>query len=321
MATSFPPVADIIFGSAHAFADWVAKMTGGKFRIEPRLAGELAPPLEVMNVVEQGAVQCGLTASYYYIGKSPVNAFGTSLPFGLTARQSNAWFYYGGGLELLRDFYAERFGIIQFPGGSPGVQMGGWFNREIQSVNDLAGLKIRIPGLGGKVFDQLGATVQVLPGGEIFQALQSGAIDAAEWIGPHDDLRMGLHQAARYYYYPAWWEPGANAEIQINLEAWNELPEEYQLAVDLASRATNLDVVAHYDAKNALALQALKTHDIEILPFPEDLIQAASATAFAIYENLAANDADFNTIYRNWSEFRVTVQEWHRLAETTYNNY
>ena len=321
MATSFPPVADIILGSAHAFADSVAMMTGGKFRIEPRMAGELAPPLEVMNVVEQGAVQCGLTASYYYIGKSPVTAFGTSLPFGLTARQNNAWFYHGGGLDMLREFYAERFGIIQFPGGSSGVQMGGWFNREIRSLDDLVGLKMRIPGLGGQVMDRLGATVQVLPGGELFQALQSGAIDAAEWIGPYDDLRMKFHQVAKYYYYPAWWEPGPNAEFQFNLEAWNELPEEYRLAVDLAARATNLDAVAQYDAKNFAALQELKTHDIQILPFPEDFMQAAETEAFAIFEEIAARDPDFNAIFRNWSDFREGIREWHGLAEAAMINY
>ena len=252
MATSFPPVADIILGSAHAFADSVAAMTGGKFRIEPRMAGELAPPLELMNVVEQGAVQCSLTASYYYIGKSPVTAFGTSLPFGLTARQNNAWFYHGG---------------------------------------------------------------------ELFQALQSGAIDAAEWIGPYDDLRMKFHQVAKYYYYPAWWEPGPNAEFQFNLEAWNELPEEYRLAVDLAARATNLDAVAQYDAKNFAALQELKTHDIQILPFPDDFMQAAETEAFAIFEEIAARDPDFNAIFRNWSDFREGIREWHGLAEAAMINY
>ena len=321
MATSFPPIADIIVDMSFAFAEHVAAMTSGKFRIEPRLAGELAPPLEVMNVVEQGAVQCGLTASYYFIGKSPVNAFGTSLPFGLTARQNNAWFYEGGGLALLREFYADRFGIIQFPGGTSGAQMGGWFNREIRSLDDIVGLKMRIPGLGGQVMDQLGATVQVLPGGEVFQALQSGAIDATDWIGPYDDLKMGFHQVARYYYYPAWWEPGAHAEFQVNLEAWNELPEEYQAAVELAALASNVVATARYDAKNAEALQELKTHDIEILPFPDDFMQAAETASFAIYEAIAARDPDFNAIFRNWNAFRMSIQEWFGLSEAAMTNY
>ena len=172
-------------------------MTGGKFQITPRAAGELAPGLEVLNVVQEGAVPIGHTASYYYVGKGPVTAFGTALPFGLTARQQNAWLYEGGGLEMLQQVYADRFNVIQFPAGNTGVQMGGWFNKEIKSVADLEGLKMRIPGLGGQVMDRLGVTVQVLPGGEIFQALQTGAIDAAEWVGPYDDEKLGFHKAAK----------------------------------------------------------------------------------------------------------------------------
>ena len=202
MATSFPPIADIIVDMSFTFAEHVAAMTNGKFRIEPRLAGELAPPLEVMNVVEQGAVQCGLTASYYFIGKSPVTAFGTSLPFGLTARQNNAWFYEGDGLALLREFYAERFGIIQFPAGTSGAQMGGWFNREIRSLDDIVGLKMRIPGLGGQVLDQLGATVQVLLVWVIprrhTNACTKGMVHAGRTsIGVMPSISAGLHWKRR----------------------------------------------------------------------------------------------------------------------------
>ena len=211
--------------------------------------------------MEQGAVQCGHTASYYYVGKSPVTAFGTALPFGLTNRQNNAWFYQGGGLEMMQAFYGERFGVIQFPAGNTGAQMGGWFNKEIQSIADMEGLKMRIPGLGGQVMDRLGVTVQVLPGGEIFQALQTGAIDAAEWVGPYDDLRLNFQQAAQFYYYPGWWEPGPTLEVQVNLDEWNGLPEEYQAAIATAASVANTNMMATYDAKNIPALAELMSSE------------------------------------------------------------
>lgn len=322
MATSWPPLLDTIFGGAHTFSAVVGAITGGKFTVDVRAAGELAPGLEVLNVVEQGAVPCGHTASYYYTGKSPVTAFGTSVPFGLTNRQNNAWFYQGGGLDLMQDFYAERFGVIQFPAGNTGVQMGGWFNKEINSVADLEGLKMRIPGLGGQVFDRLGVTVQVLPGGEIFQALQTGAIDAAEWVGPYDDAKLNFHQAAQFYYYPGWWEPGPTLEVQINLEEWNALPEEYQEAVRAASAVANMNMMATYDAKNPPALkQLLADTDVQLLPFPDDVLQAAEAEAFAMYDEIAAEDADFKSIFDAWSAFRSDIQTWHSLAEAAMTSY
>ena len=224
MATSWPPSLDTIFGGAQVLADRVAALTGGKFKISPRAAGEVAPPLEVLDVVSQGAVQCGHTASYYYIGKSPVLAFGTTVPFGLTAQQQNAWLYEGGGLAKLQEIYAKKFNLIQFPAGNSGMQMGGWFRKEVTTLNDLKGLKMRIPGLGGQVMAKLGVTVQTLGGGEIFQALQTGAIDATEWVGPYDDEKLGLNKIAKFYYYPGWWEPGSTFELQINLNEWNKLP-------------------------------------------------------------------------------------------------
>ncbi len=321
MATSWPPLLDTIFGGATTFAEVVGAITNGKFSIDVRAAGELAPGLEVLNVVEQGAVQCGHTASYYYTGKSPVTAFGTALPFGLTNRQNNAWFYQSGGLELMQAFYAERFGVIQFPAGNTGVQMGGWFNKEINSVADMEGLKMRIPGLGGQVMDRLGVTVQVLPGGEIFQALQTGAIDAAEWVGPYDDTKLNFQQAAKYYYYPGWWEPGPSLEVQINLDEWNALPAEYQEVVRCAAATANMNMMAAYDAKNPPALQALMQEDIQLLPFPDDVMQAAEAEAFGMYEEIAATDTDFNSIFTAWSQFRSEIQTWHGLAEAAMAGY
>jgi TRAP-type mannitol/chloroaromatic compound transport system substrate-binding protein len=205
MVTSWPKSLDTIFGGAQKVCDRVSAMTGGKFTIEPYAAGEIVPGLEVLDAVQNGTVECGHTASYYYVGKNPALAFGTSLPFGLTAQQQNAWFYHGGGLEAMHKLYSD-FNIINFPAGNTGAQMGGWFKKEVKSLSDLNGLKMRIPGLGGEVMSRLGVNVQVLPGGEIYLALDRGAIDAAEWVGPYDDEKLGLNEAAPFYYYPGWWE-------------------------------------------------------------------------------------------------------------------
>jgi len=321
MATSWPLALDTIFGGAQIFADRVAAMTGGKFRITPRAAGELAGGLEVLNVVEQGAVPCGHTASYYYTGKSPVTAFGTALPFGFTARQINAWFYEGGGLKLLQDFYADRFGVIQFPAGNTGAQMGGWWRREINTAADLQGLKVRIPGLGGQVMSKLGAVVQVLPGGEIFQALQTGAIDAAEWVGPYDDLKLGLADAAQYYYAPGWWEPGPALEVQINLAEYNKLPEEYKQIVQTAAYQANMGMLARYDALNAAALQEIVAKGVQLRVYSDEILQAAKDAAFALYDELSQSDADFKTIFAQWNAFRQSIQGWHSFLETSYANF
>ncbi|MEM7119377.1 MAG: TRAP transporter substrate-binding protein DctP [Chloroflexota bacterium] len=322
MATSWPVALDTIYGGAQIFAERVSAMTGGKFNIAARAAGELAPGLEVLNVVEEGAVPVGHTASYYYVGKSPVTAFGTALPFGLTARQQNAWLYEGGGLAMLQEVYAEKFGVIQFPAGNTGVQMGGWFNKEINSPADLEGLKMRIPGLGGQVMAKLGVTVQVLPGGEIFQALQTNAIDAAEWVGPYDDSLMGFHKATSFYYYPGWWEPGPSLEVQMNLEQWNGLPEEYQEVVKTAAFEANMTMLARYDAKNPAALRTLQEEaDIELRPFPDDVMKVSEEAAFELYDEFSSQDSDFGAIFTEWKKFRDDIQGWHGLGENAYLNY
>lgn len=322
LATSWPVALDTVFGGPQTIAERVAAMTSGKFTIVPRAAGELAPGLEVLNVVEQGAVPLGHTASYYFIGKSPVTAFGTALPFGFTARQQNAWLYEGGGLAMLQEAYREKFGVIQFPAGNTGAQMGGWFNKEINSVSDLQGLKMRIPGLGGQVMDKLGVTVQVLPGGEIFQALQTGAIDAAEWVGPYDDEKLGFHQVASYYYYPGWWEPGPTVELQVNLNEWNTLPQEYQEVLKTAAHEANTIMLARYDARNFAAMQRLiNDSDIELRPFPDDVMQAAEEASFVLMDEFAASDTDFGSILQEWKTFREGIQSWFTIAETGYLNY
>ena len=321
MATSWPVALDTIFGGAQVFAERVSAMTGGRFKIEPRAAGELAPGTQVLDVVSQGAVPIGHTASYYYVGKSPTTAFGTTLPFGLNAQQQNSWLYEGGGLGLMQEFYREKFNVIQFPAGNTGVQMGGWFNKEVNTAADLQGLKMRIPGLGGQVMAKLGVNVQVLPGGEIFQALQTGAIDAAEWVGPYDDEILGLNKVTSYYYAPGWWEPGPTLEVEINLDEWNKLPEIYQEIVKTAAFEANMTMLARYDARNNDALQRLLDSGVELREYSNEIMQAAEAASFELYDEFSASDADFKSIFEQWSAFRKGIYAWNDVNEGSFARY
>ncbi|MDE0461320.1 MAG: ABC transporter substrate-binding protein [Caldilineaceae bacterium] len=322
MATSWPADLDSIFWGAQLVANRVAALTDGRFLIRPRAAGELAPGLGVLNAVEEGDVPIGHTVSHYYTDRGFVIALNNGLPFGLTARQQNAWLYEGGGLEKLQEIHAERFNIIQFPVGNSGVQMGGWFNKELNSVSDLAGLRMRIPGIAGQVMARLGVSVQMLPGGEIFQALESGAIDAAEWVGPYEDERMGFHTVASYYYYPGWWDPGSSVEVQINLNEWNNLPQQYQEALKTAAYEVNVRVMARYDARNPVALRRLiNDRGVILRPFPGNLLKAAEETAFQLFNETAAADADFASIFKDWLAFRDAIHAWHGLAELSYLQY
>jgi TRAP-type mannitol/chloroaromatic compound transport system substrate-binding protein len=321
MATSWPLALDTIFGGAQVFAERVGALTNGKFKIDPRPAGELAPGLQVLDVVSQGAVPIGHTASYYYVGKSPVTAFGTALPFGLNYQQQNAWLYEGGGLKLLQDFYAKTFNVIQFPAGNTGVQMGGWFRKEINTPADLQGLKMRIPGLGGQVLTRLGVTVQVIAGGEIFQALSTGAVDAAEWVGPYDDEKLQLNKAAEFYYYPGWWEPGPTLEVEVNLNEWNNLPVEYQEAVKSAAFEANVIMMARYDARNNEALQRLVDGGTKLRGYSTEILEAAEKAAFELYDEFAAKDADFKAIFEQWKAFRDRIFAWHNINEGGMSRY
>jgi TRAP-type mannitol/chloroaromatic compound transport system substrate-binding protein len=321
MATSWPASLDTILGGAQTFAERVSAMSGGRFTISPRTAGEIAPPLEVLNVVAQGAVPCGHTASYYYTGKSPVMGFGSSLPFGLTPQQQNAWLYEGGGLAKLQEFYASQFNVIQFPAGNTGAQMGGWFRQEISSLSDLSGLKMRIPGLGGQVISKLGVTVQTLPGGEIFQALQTGAIDAAEWVGPYDDEKLGLNKVAKFYYYPGWFEPGTTLEVQINLNEWNKLPQVYQDIVRTAAFEANLEMLSRYESRNNEALQRLVASGVELRAFSDEIMVAAQKASLDLYEEFAASDAAFKDIYGEWKGFRDRVHAWNNLNQGSFERF
>ena len=319
MATSWPHSLDTIFGGAETISRRVREMSAGRFLIQPFAAGELVPGLEVLEAVQNGSVECGHTASYYYLGKNPALAFGTAVPFGLTAQQQNAWLYAGGGLEAIDRLYSD-FGVRSFPAGNTGAQMGGWFKRPLEGLASLQGLKMRIPGLGGKVMAALGVNVQVLPGGEIFLALDRGAIDAAEWTGPYDDEKLGLNKAARYYYYPGWWEPGPTLTALVNLQAWSRLPSEYQAMFAAACHEANGLMLSRYDALNATVLQRLIKGGTQLKFYGEPILQAAREATDQILAD-SAGDATFKRVYEQWRTFRQDVFAWNRVNEFSYARF
>ena len=319
MATSWPTSLVTLFGSAQIFAEEVARLTGGRFQISPKPAGEIVGGLDVLPAVRDGGAEAGHTASYYYVNLSPVQQFGTAVPFGLNQRQQNAWLYEGGGIDLLNEFYAEEYGIIAFPAGATGCQMGGWFSKEINTVADLQGLKMRIPGLAGTVLNNLGGEQVTVPGGEILTSIETGAIDAAEWVGPYDDITLGLNELGSelFYYHPGWWEPGTALEVQFRLEDWNSLPETYQAAIQNAAAHSNMRTMARYDVLNQEALQEIKTF-AEIREFSPELMDAFKTETENVLDGIAAEDPKFAEILGPWREFRDGISEWHGLAERSY---
>ncbi len=320
MATSWPKSLDTIYGGAELIARRVNELTDGKFQIRVYAGGEIVPPLKVVDAVQQGTVEAGHTASYYYIGKHPAFAFGTALPFGFTYRVQNAWLYNGNGNKLMNELFAE-YNMIGFPAGNTGAQMGGWFRKEINSVEDLKGLKMRIPGLGGKVMDRLGVTVQVLGGGEIFPALERGTIDATEWVGPYDDEKLGFYKVAKYYYYPGWWEPGPTLHFYVNLDAWNKLPAEYQAILKTVAAEANLQMMVDYDSKNPAALKSLLGRGVRLRKFPLDVLKAAEKEAFALYDELAAENEFYRKVYEDWKAFREDAHRWFGTTELAIGQY
>ncbi len=319
MGTSWPTALVTLFGSAQMFAEQVGKLTGGKFKINARPAGEIVGGLDVLPTVRDRGMEMGHTASYYYVGISPVQQFGTAVPFGLNQRQQNAWLYQGGGLELLQEFYAEEHNMISFPAGSTGCQMGGWFSKEINSVADLQGLKMRIPGLAGKVLNNLGGEQVSVAGGEILTSIETGAIDAAEFVGPTDDLILGLDQLGTdlYYYHPGWWEPGTAVEVQISLDLWNDLPAEYQAAIETAAAWANSHTMATYDVLNQRDLQKIKGF-AQIREFSPELMDAFREETENVLDSVAADDPRFAAILGPWRKFRDGITEWHGLAERSF---
>lgn len=319
-ASSFPKSLDTIYGGGEVLSRRVAQITGGKFQISVHAAGEIVPAFGVVDAVQGGSIECSHTASYYFVGKSKTFGFETTLPFGMNQRQQNAWMYYGGGLQLVREFLRD-FNIVSFPGGNTGVQMGGWFRKEIKSTADLKGLKMRIPGIGGEVMARLGAVPQNIPGGDIYPALEKGTIDAAEWVGPYDDEKLGFYKIAPHYYYPGWWESNSMYSFYVNTKAWDALPKDYQAAFEAAAAEANIDMMAEYDFKNPQALRRLVGAGVKLHAYPVELMRAAQDAAFDLYAEESEKNPSFRKIFDSWSKFRSEVMLWHRFAEHTYSSF
>ena len=313
-ASSFPKSLDTIYGGGEVISKRVAELTSGKFQIRVFGAGEIVPAFGTVDAVQQGTVECTHTAGYYFVGKNKTFAFDTTVPFGMNQRQQNAWMYWGGGLKLQREFLKD-YNIISFPAGNTGTQMGGWFKKPVKTVADLKGLKMRIAGLGGEVMARLGAIPQQLPGGDIYPALERGVIDAAEWVGPYDDEKLGFYKIAPNYYYPGWWEACSMYSMYVNIKEWEKLPKPYQAALETACYEANLDMMAEYDFKNPPALQRLVKNGVKLHAYSPEIMKAAQNAAFDLYEEEAAKNPSFKKIYEPWKKFRAEQFLWTRVAE------
>jgi TRAP-type mannitol/chloroaromatic compound transport system substrate-binding protein len=318
MVTTWPKNFPGLGTAANKLAALIGEMSGGRIRVKVYGAKELVPAFEVFDAVSRGTAEMGHGSAYYWKGKSEAAQFFSTVPFGLTAQEMNGWIYHGGGLELWRELY-DGFGLIPEPAGNTGVQMGGWFNKEINSLEDLQGLKMRIPGLGGEVLKRLGGTPVNLPGGELFIALQTGNIDATEWVGPYNDLAFGLYKAARYYYYPGFHEPGTILEAMVNKEAFSQLPADLQSIVRNACRVVNQDLLAEYTARNPVALQTLlDEHGVDMRPYPDDVLIGLRRISREVVAELADRDAFSRRVYASYSRFYEQSLKWTRISELAY---
>jgi TRAP-type mannitol/chloroaromatic compound transport system substrate-binding protein len=302
------------------FAAMVNKMSRGRLQIKVYGAGELVPALGVFDAVSTGGAEAGHGAAYYWKGKLPSSIFFTAVPFGMTAQEMNGWLYHGGGLELWREAYAP-FNLIPMAGGNTGVQMAGWFNKEINSIADVKGLKMRIPGSGGEVWNRLGGTSVTLPGGELYTSLQTGVIDATEWVAPYNDLAFGFHEVAKYYYYPGWHEPGSTLELIINKQAFEALPEDLKAMVETAARYANADMLDEYTARNNTALhQLVDVHDVQLRKLPDDVIRGLHKASDEYLEELGNSDPMTHKVYTSWKSFMEAAKEYHHISEQAYIN-
>ncbi|MEL7448823.1 MAG: TRAP transporter substrate-binding protein [Pseudomonadota bacterium] len=318
MVTTWPANLPGLGTSATYLADKITKLSGGRLTVKVYAAGELVPAFEIFDAVSQGTAELGHGAGYYWTGKSEAAQFFTAVPFGMNSAEMNGWLYYGGGLDLWREVYAP-FNLVPFPAGNTSVQTGGWFNREINTVEDLRGLKMRIPGLGGKVLRRAGGLPVSLPGGEIFTALQTGSIDATEWVGPANDLALGFHKAARYYYNPGWHEPGPVLECMVNKDAFEALPDDLQEIVATAAEATNNQMPADYMALNARALESLvNEHNVELRRFPSEVMDRLRELSQEVIDELVASDEMVARVYSSYSEFQERAAKWSAISDYAY---
>ena len=321
LTSSFPKSLDTIFGAAEVFSKYVAEATDNKFQVQIFAAGEIVPGLQAADAVTAGTVEMCHTASYYYFGKDPTFAFGTAVPFGLNARQQNAWWMHGGGEKLMNEFYAKHkiHGLLA---GNTGCQMGGWFRKEIKTVDDMKGLKMRIGGFAGQVMAKLGVVPQQIAGGDIYPALEKGTIDGAEWVGPYDDQKLGFNKVAPFFYYPGWWEGGAMLHNFVNIDKWNALPKGYKAIVEAASHVADQDMQAKYDARNPAALiDLVRNGGAQLRPYPQEVLAACFKAANEVYAETNAKNADFKKVHDNIMAFRNDAYLWWQVAEYTYDNF
>jgi TRAP-type mannitol/chloroaromatic compound transport system substrate-binding protein len=320
LVSSFPKSLDTIYGAAETFAEALLEMSDGNFRVRVFAPTEIVPGLGAADAVSNGSVEAAHTASYYYWGKDPTFAVATAVPFGVNYRMQNAWMYQAGGIDLFNEFYA-RYNIYGLPGGNTGTQMGGWYRREINTPEDWRGLKMRIGGLAGAVISRLGAVPQQIAGGDIYPALEKGTIDAAEWVGPYDDEKLGFSKVAKYYYYPGWWEGQAMLHFFINLDKWNALPKNYQAMIRAASSIANVGMMTRYDIVNPPALRHLAIGGAEPRPFSEAVLDACFKASNEVFAEICAKNADFKKVYEAMIAIRGEDYLWFQLAEHTYDTY
>jgi TRAP-type mannitol/chloroaromatic compound transport system substrate-binding protein len=320
LTSSFPKSLDTIYGACEVFTKAVAEATDNRFRIQAFAAGEMVPGLQAADAVSNGAVEMCHTASYYYVGKDPTFAFGTAVPFGLNSRMQSAWQYFGGGMELMNEFY-KRYNFYGIPAGNTGAQMGGWFRKEIKDPADFNGLKFRIGGYAGRVLQKLGAVPQQLAGGDIHAALEKGAIDAAEWVGPYDDEKLAVHKVAPFYYYPGWWEGGAMLHNFINIDKWNELTPTYKSVLRTASDMSSLWMQAKYDAVNPAALKRLVGSGALLRPFPPGVMDACHKASLELYGEVSATNPAFKKLWESMLAFRNDQYLWWQVAEYAFDTF
>jgi TRAP-type mannitol/chloroaromatic compound transport system substrate-binding protein len=320
IASSFPKSLDTIFGAAESFAKKVGEMSGGKFEVSVHAAGELMPAFGVVDGVQNGTVEACHTVPYYYFGKDPTFAIGAAIPFGLNSRQMSAWMFEGNGLKLMREFYAN-YNIVSFPCGNTGAQMGGWFRKPLKSMADMKGLKFRIGGFAGRVIERLGGVPQNIPGGEIYQSLEKGTIDAAEWVGPYDDEKLGFNKVAPNYAYPGWWEGGPEVDLYVNRKAYDALSAEYKAMVDAATALAHVEMQAKYDARNPEALKRLVANGTKLFRFPKDVMEAAFKASNELYAELSASNPAWKKVYEDYVAFRREENLWFRFTEAGFDDF
>jgi TRAP-type mannitol/chloroaromatic compound transport system substrate-binding protein len=320
ITSSFPKSLDTIYGGAEVLAKRVAAITGNRFQIQVFASGEIAPGGQALDVVQNGTVECCHTCSYYYVGKDRAFAFGTAVPFGLNARQMNAWIYYGGAQKLLDDFYSN-YNVVSFLGGNTGVQMGGWFRKEVRTVADVKGIKMRIAGLGGTVFSALGMVTQQIPGSDIYPALEKGTIDAAEWVGPYDDEKLGFFKVAKNYYFPGWWEPGPAIHFFVNKKSWDALPAEYKEAFQAAAYEANVTMMAEYDDKNPAALRRLVQQGVQLRSYSPEILDAAYKAAVQLYADESGKNPAFKKLYDAMLAYQKQQNQWFGVAELRMDQF